>query len=242
MSIIVPAILPESRTDLEEKLARLIDIPSIDAVQIDAVDGRFATPACWPYSVPSAIGTLPREGYELRYAGRFIYDADLMVESPVTAVNSWRGFGARRLTMHAESSRSLAGDLARIREQSGHTRGFLPGLFELGLAIGIETDLALIVPYLDQIDYMQLMGIANIGKQNQLFDARVLAKIRALRSLDADITIQVDGGVTLTTAPSILDAGADRLIVGHALWQAQDLAAEIAKFEALSERIRAKVL
>lgn len=233
MSIVIPAILPQSRADLEDKLGRLLDIPSIGAVQIDAVDGRFAAPACWPYSAPAAINALTREGYELPYTGRLLYDADLMVEGLVSAVNSWNKFGARRLTLHAESSRSLAQDLARIREQYGHARGFLPGLFELGLALGVETDLALIKPYLQDVDYVQLMGIATIGKQSQPFDSRVLAKARLLRELAPGLTIQVDGGVTLATAPELLAAGVNRLVIGHALWQASDLATAVAAFDAL---------
>jgi pentose-5-phosphate-3-epimerase len=47
MSVIVPAILPTSRDDLDEKLLRLHGL--VDAVQVDVVDGRFVTPASWPY-------------------------------------------------------------------------------------------------------------------------------------------------------------------------------------------------
>jgi ribulose-phosphate 3-epimerase len=242
MSIVVPAILPQSRKDLEEKIARLAGIPAIDAVQVDAVDGRFATPACWPYTIPGALMALVQSGALLPSAGRFVYDADLMVDSPEHAVSAWSALGASRLTVHAESTPSLAHTLAAIRAKHGHEAGFAPGLFALGLAISIETDLALIAPHLANVDYVQLMGIATIGKQRQPFDRRVLAKIHAVRQLSADITIQVDGGVSLATAPELLAAGADRLIVGHALWEAHDIAAEVAKFDALSARIRSKVL
>lgn len=242
-SIVIPAILPQSRHDLEEKLAQLASIPEIEAVQIDAVDGRFATPACWPYSAPGVLATMARSAQMLPYAGRFLYDADLMVEEPERAVDSWSALGATRLTIHAESARSLPRAIAAIRAKHGQERDFAPGLFALGLAASVTTDLALITPYLAQVDYVQLMGIATIGKQSQPFDKRVLEQVRALRRMDATLTIQVDGGVTLQTAPELLAAGATRLVVGHALWQAQDIAREIAKFDALVEhQIRSKVL
>ena len=49
MGIVVPAILPSSFEDLRDKLSRLKSVPAVETVQIDTVDGRFATPATWPY-------------------------------------------------------------------------------------------------------------------------------------------------------------------------------------------------
>jgi ribulose-phosphate 3-epimerase len=242
MSIVIPAILPRSRSDLEEKLARLIDIRAVTAVQIDAVDGRFATPACWPYTLPGALASFLRAGATLSHRDRFTYDADLMVDSPESAANAWSALGATRLTIHVESARSLSRTIEALRTHHGHARDFAPGLFSLGLALGTATDLALITPHLIHVDYVQLMGIANIGKQGQPFDRRVLEKVRTLRRLDASITIQIDGGVTLANAHELLLAGADRLVVGHDIWSSKDIAAEIAKFDALAERIGSKML
>ena len=49
MTLIVPAVIPVSQEDLEEKLGKLAAIPEITEVQIDVVDGRYASPASWPY-------------------------------------------------------------------------------------------------------------------------------------------------------------------------------------------------
>lgn len=234
MSIVIPAIIPQSALDLEDKLARLAEVPSVTAVQIDAVDGRFATPACWPYRVPAELTALRRAGWVLPEQGRFLYDADLMTAVPEHAVDLWSELGASRLTIHAESAHALPRTLAAIRARHGYAPSFAPGLFSLGLAISAATDLALVVPYLPQVDYVQCMGVATLGKQGQPFDRRVIEKVRALRRIDAAIIIQVDGGVTLETAPALLAAGANRLVVGHDIWLSHSIAREIAKFDALA--------
>jgi ribulose-phosphate 3-epimerase len=109
-------------------------------------------------------------------------------------------------------------------------------LISLGLAIGAATDPTFVEPFVNDIDYVQFMGIATIGKQGQPFDPRVVDRIRTFKKKHPDIPIQVDGGVTLETAPALLDAGADRLIVGHALRDAPDIRKALAAFNDLTEK------
>ncbi len=233
MSVVVPAILPQSSQDLEDKLAQLADIPAVTAVQIDAVDGRFVAPPCWPYTIHGALESMAKSHRMLPKIDRFVFDADLMTEHPERAVDLWSALGATRLTLHAESTPSLLRDILNIREKHGHARDFAPGLFSLGLAVSIATDLSLIQQCLGSIDYIQLMGIAVLGKQGEPFDRRVIERIRAVRRMDPRIIIQIDGAVTLHTAPALLAAGASRLVVGHDIWRARSIAYEIAKFDAL---------
>src|SRR6185437_15471884 len=227
MSIVVPAILPSSRKDLEEKLARLQPITSITDVQIDVVDGRFAAPATWPYTSDGFSEMLPL--WE-----RFRYDIDLMVADPEAVTGAWIGAGAARLTVHAESTTYVSKLITELTHKFGHEPGLLPNLLSLGLAIGIDTDNALVEQYAEVIDYVQFMGIAKIGVQGQPFDPRVLYKIKSFHKRYPELLIQVDGGVSLQTAPQLLDAGVGRLIVGSALEKAEDVEAEIAKFDALT--------
>ncbi len=231
MSPIVPAILPQSRAELADKLGRLDGL--VENVQVDIVDGRFAGPATWPYlksgeQVPSGEDAVP-------YLGHFNFELDLMVEDPGLVVGPWIDTGITRLTLHAESSRDLPKLLDRMQHQYGHDKGFAPGLLSLGLAIGPGTELSLIEPYLAHADYVQIMGIKSIGKQGEPFDPRALQKVRAFRKKYPDMPVQVDGAVNLATAPELLDAGVTRLIIGSALWKAPDLKEEIAKFNKLAE-------
>ncbi|MEK7390774.1 MAG: hypothetical protein AAB635_01405, partial [Patescibacteria group bacterium] len=80
------------------------------------------------------------------------------------------------------------------------------------------------------VDFVQFMGIAKIGFQGQLFDERVYDKISGLRATRPNVTISVDGGVNLETATKLIEAGANRLVVGSALFESEDVAVTIEKF------------
>jgi ribulose-phosphate 3-epimerase len=234
MSAIVPAILPKSLEDLQQKLAVLDGV--VTSVQLDVVDGRFASPASWPYLENSSSGDPDfQNGETLPYLGQMNYEIDLMVSNPEEVTGLWIQAGASRITIHAESTKYLSKTISDVQVKYGHAKDFAPGLLSLGLAINIATDLSLIEPYLEFMDYVQFMGIASIGKQGEPYDTRVLRKIAAFRHLHPDMNIQVDGGVSLATAPALLSAGVSRLIIGSALWKAPNLLEEFRKFQDLSQ-------
>lgn len=233
MGIIIPAILPTSKEDLEEKLDKLTGL--CDEVQIDIVDGQFASPASWPYAIsPSEPAKMLTAGEMLPRCGEFRFEIDLMTLDPESVAGVWIGLCATRITIHAESTRFLARFLHHTQGLYGHDKDFAPDLLSIGLSIGVETDLALIEPYLDAVEYVQFMGIKSIGKQGQPFDSRVLPKIAAFKKRYPAVPIQIDGGVTRTTAPALLEAGASRLIVGSDIWHAENIAEELQKLNELT--------
>ncbi|MGE5540699.1 MAG: hypothetical protein ACM3TU_00210 [Bacillota bacterium] len=231
MATIIPAILPTSRLDLDEKLARLVGIAS--EVQIDIVDGTFASPASWPYS--QGGGEFAASGATLSFLEQFHIEMDLMVENPEEVTGSWIAAGANRILAHVESTTYLPQLITDLRVKYGHEKGFASGLLSFGLALNVDTDIVTLEPYLGDVDYVQFMGIASIGKQAQPFDARVLEKIRAFRKIHPDTPIQVDGGVNLESAPLLLAAGVSRLIVGSALWKSTDIKDTYHRLCALTE-------
>jgi ribulose-phosphate 3-epimerase len=156
-----------------------------------------------------------------------------MVNAPEIVAGSWIEAGAQRLTLHVESTNYLSKTVTELEVKYGHAKDFAPNLISLGLAINIGSDLSVLDPYIDHVDYVQFMGIATIGKQGEPFDKRVLRKIALLKNKYPQLLIQVDGGVSLMTAPALLTAGVDRLIVGSALWRAPNLAEELQKFNDL---------
>lgn len=230
MGVIIPAILPASREDLDERLVRLRGITN--RVQVDIVDGRFVTPPTWPYADG---GTGLAVDDVLPELGAFRFEVDLMVEHPEDVIGAWVHAGASRITVHAETTRKLPQVVSDFETKYGHDKAFAPGLFAFGLATNIATDTALIEPYLDRCDYVQFMGIATIGKQGEPFDERVIKKVRAFHRAHPDMPIQVDGGVSLATAPALLAAGASRLVVGSAFWRSSDLSQALRDFTELAQ-------
>lgn len=232
MSLVTPAVLPTSRKDLDEKLALFAGIPTISRVQIDVVDGKFATPASWPYSAPEELRDMLARGEMLPHLHQIAYEIDLMCLNPLAAAETWLALGATRLTFHAESAIDLVQLFASAREHFGC--GLIScGMVSFGLALNLESDLALIEPFLDEIDYVQFMGIATIGRQGQPFARKVLEKIRVFHGRHPHILLQVDGGVSLDTARELVTLGVSNLIVGSAIVRAADPVALVEKFEAL---------
>ena len=228
MSIIIPAVLPTSRAELDQTLARLAPVEGITTIQLDVVDGVFAEPASWPYA--------RQETWELPLIERFRYEIDLMVQRPEEVLARFITLGASRITLHVESARSIATIVTDFKRRYGHEAGFTSGLLSFGLAFSIGTDTAPYGACIKEVDYVQFMGIATIGKQDQPFDERVVQKIRRFRREYPSVPLQVDGAVSLLTVPKLLTAGVSRLVVGSALVRASDISAALARFEALGER------
>lgn len=232
MSIVIPAVLPSSRAELLSALDRFASIPSVDTVQIDVVDGRFAAPASWPYNSPTELESYARSGRFLPHLDRISYEIDLMCLDAEAAAAHWLALGAFRLTFHAESVPDLRRLLESVRSRYAGAVSVEP-LVSLGLALNLGSDLALIEPFRDQISYVQIMGIAKIGRQGQPFDERALEKVRILRERLPNLSIQVDGGVSLERARELLALGVSRLVVGSAILRAENPAKAVAAFEAL---------
>ena len=77
------------------------------------------------------------------------------------------------------------------------------------------------------------MGIEKIGFQGEPFDERVLDQIKALRKQFPEVTISVDGAVDFDTAPELIEAGANRLVAGSAIFNGPDISGAINEFQNL---------
>ena len=235
MSVIVPAVLVPSKTELDATLSKLVGL--VDTVQIDVVDGKFIGPPTWPYaSGGEEFAALVARGDMLSYGEHFSFEMDLMVQDPEQVAGMWIAAGATKILAHVESTNYLPRLITDLQVKYGHEKGFAPGLLSFGLAINIDTDSSVLEPFIDSIDYVQFMGIATIGKQGQPFDPRVIQKVQAFKKKHPDVPVQVDGGVSLETAPALLTAGVDRLCVGSALVKKPDVRAEFEKFQELVEK------
>lgn len=233
MSLVVPAVLPSSRKDLEEKLALFAQMPQVERIQIDIVDGRFVAPASWPYTASEELRAMVERGEMLPHLDCIAYEIDMMCLDGERAATHWLALGATRLTFHAESTTDLPRLLASARKSYGTGDGFASGLVAFGLAINIASDLTLIEGCLDEIEYVQFMGIARIGKQGQPFDERVFEKIRIFHARHPEMALQVDGGVSFANAKKLLALGVSNLVIGSGILRAKDPVAEVVKFEAL---------
>ena len=94
---------------------------------------------------------------------------------------------------------------------------------EWGVALNTSTNIESVLPLLGSVSVVQCMGIEKIGYQGQPFDERVLSHIRFLREHNADLLISVDGSIHRETVVQVVNAGANRLVVGSALFNKEDI-------------------
>jgi ribulose-phosphate 3-epimerase len=147
----------------------------------------------------------------------FDFEADLMVFEPQQVVDNWVVAGAKRVILHIESVKDFGALLSTLRGSYPRAGADSIGI-EIGVALNPDTPNESIYPFLDELDFVQFMGIQKIGYQGQKFDERVLGKIAELRAKYPQCIISVDGAVSTETAPRLMKAGANRLAVGSAIF------------------------
>jgi len=234
MSEVIPAIIPKSFADLNEKLSLVKGIAPL--VQIDILDGKLTPEKSWPNirnPDPDFVKII-REEEGFPFWEDFEFEFDLMVMDPEAELQQWISAGAKRIIIHYESFESddkFQSFVEKFSSQFGNAGSYVGT--ELGVALGLDTANDVIAPLIEKINFVQCMGIAKIGFQGQLFDERVIEKIKNLRQKYKELPISVDGGVNLDSAPKLVDAGVTRLVVGSAIFNSGDIQGTIEELKSL---------
>src|SRR3989344_5352842 len=222
---VVPAILPKTFAELEEKLEFLKG--AAPSVQIDITDGKFAGDASWPlYKEDKNFEAIVREERGMPHWEDFEFEFDLMVSDPFSLIPDLIRAGASKIILHAESI-NLDNDqllLDQLRTE---------GIVEVGIAFNQDADEALIKEFLPFADFVQCIGIAKIGFQGQPFSPRVLDQIRFLKQELSNMPIAVDGAMKPDTVALVVEAGATKIIVGSYVLNSENPAEAIRELKAL---------
>jgi len=223
---IIPAIMPRNFNDLEEKAFLVKGL--VTFVQIDIMDGKLTKNSTWPYKNNSReaddeiFDLILKEERGLPCWEDLEYEIDLMVVDPENAVGEWLVAGASRIVIHVETITDWQKILTELHE-----------LVEIGLAININTPVSALEPFINDVDFIQCMGIKRIGFQGEPFDEGVIEKIQEIKKKWPEMIVSVDGGVSLEAAPKLVSAGATRLVAGSAIFESGDVEAAIQSFIAL---------
>ncbi len=235
---IIPAIL---ETGFDAVSARLsLARGHARTVQLDVCDGVFVPSITWPFITPpgegkalnldAAFKSLAADESEMPYWEDFDFELDLMVADAKRLLPQLLAVGPSRVIFHYASLADPAADLEALAT-------LLPGMVQVGIAIGLDADPSLVFPLVDAklVSFVQCMGIAKIGFQGQPHDPAALEKtcanLRALRERYPDLPLSVDGGVSRETAAALSEAGATRLVAGSAVFGGGDVAANIAALQ-----------
>ncbi len=196
-SPIVPAVIP---TSLEDLVAMVHQLQGLPEIHVDVVDGKFVPAISWPYTENDTV----TKAYELLRP--FSLEVDLMVEKPLIAAEAWLNAGADLLIFHIETIE------ARVLENFTTTHNVT-----VGVAISSATPLETVYAYLPFVEYVQVMGIAEIGAQGQPFDTSVLERIKTIQDLYPLMPLSIDGSVNRDTLTELKTLGLHRYIVGSAI-------------------------
>jgi len=204
---IIPAILTNSILDFKEKLKKVENLSSW--LQIDISDGKFTSSKT--LSLSALLSLKFKQNLELH----------LMVFEPEKYFKLAEKLNAKRVIVHFEAVEKNINDFLSKKYP-----------FTLGLALNPKTKVEKIFPYLSKIDFILILGVTP-GAQGQKFQEKVLEKIKKIKNLFPQTTVEVDGGINEKTIQKANQAGADIFVAGSALLRAENPKKEMEKLKKL---------
>lgn len=213
MPIVAPSLLAANFLNLEHE-CKMLNESEADWFHLDVMDGRF---------VPNiSFGPMLIEFF--RKATKKTCDVHLMIAEPEKFAEAFKNAGADILTVHIEACHHLHRNIQQIRSLG----------MKAGVALNPHTSVNELADILHDIDLVCIMSV-NPGYGGQHFIPYTMTKIKQLRKMIDErglkVQIEIDGGVTLDNAASIVAAGADVLVAGNTVFRSKDPKGVIAQLK-----------
>lgn len=213
---IIPAVNAASFEEVQRKVA-LVE-PHVKWVHVDVADGTFTENTLWHNPLD-----LPLLKTEL-----FI-EMHLMVKDIDTQLKEWLLPNVRRNIFHAEAAQNPEALIAAC-----HAADIFAGV-----AIRPDTSWEALKPFVDKVDLLQVLGVIP-GRSGQLFQKHVIQYIQALRKEASSCFLELDGGVNADTAAEAVRAGANVLVAGSAIFEADDPVRALQDLQRVAEKVHAE--
>ena len=212
---IAPSILAADFSRLGEEVRR-VEMAGADLIHIDVMDGHF---------VPN-LSMGPMIVKSLREVTKLPFSVHLMVENPQWFIQPFIRAGADTIIVHVEAFRNLYHTIQAIKNRGK----------KAGIALNPPTPLYAIQYLLEDLEVILIMSV-DPGFGGQSFMPNILPKIKRAKQMiderELEIDLAIDGGVNEATAPSVVEAGANVLVMGSAIFRTEDVVAAIKKIRKL---------
>lgn len=205
---ISPSILSADFANLQRDITAA-QKAGVQYLHIDVMDGHFVPNITFGPSMVSAIKKITN----------LVLDVHLMIEFPEKYVDAFLASGADIITVHLESNCDFDAVYDKVKKYGK----------KIAVAINPPTDVKCILPYLDKLDMALVMSV-NPGFGAQKFIDSSLEKIKFIRENNKNIDIEVDGGIKTDNVGKVIDAGANIIVAGSAIFGADDITDAAKKF------------
>ena len=202
---IAPSILSADMVKLNDQI-KTVEQAGAHLIHIDVMDGHF---------VPNlTFGPLMVEA--VRRITDLPLDVHLMIENPGTYIKDYIDAGANILTIHQEASTHLHRDIAQIKQLGAMA----------GVSLNPSTSEQTLEYVIDVLDLVLVMSV-NPGFGGQKFIPAVLKKFSWLKEQRNDLLLEIDGGIDPQTAKLAVNAGANVLVAGNAVFGKSDVGSAV---------------
>jgi ribulose-phosphate 3-epimerase len=212
---ITPSILNADLNHLDSEIKRIAAVS--DLLHLDIMDNKFVPNLTWNFEAAEKI---------IRSAPLPV-DAHLMIEDPDIQAVKYAEVGCTSVTIHFEASNNVKQTLQAIRRAGARA----------AIALKPNTDFSVLLEYRELIDMILIMTVEP-GFGGQKFMIDMMDKVKKSRDFigDADIWLQVDGGISLETIEVARAAGADTFVAGSAVFKAPNPAEMVLQLKELATK------
>jgi ribulose-phosphate 3-epimerase len=202
--IIAPSLLSSDFANLEKEI-KMINKSKADWIHLDIMDGHFVPNITFGMPVIRAIKRVSQKPL----------DVHLMIEKPERYIADFKNAGADCLSVHWEACTHLHRTIHQIKDLD----------MLAGVAINPHTPVAFLEDIITDVDFVVVMSV-NPGFGGQRFIQGSIKRVKELRKLidkhKSNAMIEIDGGVDLKNAPTLVDAGVDILVAGNTVFGAEN--------------------
>lgn len=212
---VTPSILNADQENLGAEIAKIASVS--DLLHLDIMDNKFVPNLTWDFAAAERIIK----------SSPIDVDAHLMISDPDVQAIRYAEIGCASVTIHYEATRNAKQTLRAIRAAGSRA----------ALALKPKTDFSVLLEYRDYLDMILIMTVEP-GFGGQKFMTDMMEKVSKSREFigDADIWLQVDGGISIETIEIARNAGADTFVAGSAVFKSADPAAMVQQLRELATK------